>query len=353
MQTDQGALERAAQRYLMLANQFRSDPLTKADFNIFRGPEIFPSSIGVLELHNAVVLSGEWWVVADGKAYCDAFVQTPFPPLSAYLVARGITLLCEPPVKLPTRDFFLLGGCANYTHWLVDFLPRIALYRPNFGPLLVNGPLLPFQMQALTCLGVDAASLHALDYPRAYIAPKLYYPSTRSAICMQALEFQPAIIDWLRDKFIRPGTGSQGGRKLFISRSGHSQALGRRLLNEAEIAGIASEQGFEIIRAEELSFEIQVMLFSEASVITGSHGSGFGNMVFAPRGAKIIDMMGPRYNRERPLSLQPYLKIATTLGHNYVRIIGRSDENEPVFMNHVQHETYTIDPNDFRDAIRD
>ena len=55
---------------------------------------------------------------------------------------------------------------------------------------------------------------------------------------------------------------------------------GRRLLNEEEIARIASEQGFEIIRAEELAFENQVMLFSEASVITGPHGAGFVNMVF-------------------------------------------------------------------------
>src|SRR5690348_5481268 len=120
---DQRALEYAAQRYLALAKRYRSDQPAKTDFNIFHGPEIFPRS-GVQELHNAVVLSGEWFVVADGKAYCDAFVQTPSPPLSAYLVARGISLLCESPVRLPSQESFLLGGCANYTHWLLDFLPR-------------------------------------------------------------------------------------------------------------------------------------------------------------------------------------------------------------------------------------
>jgi capsular polysaccharide biosynthesis protein len=349
---DQRATESTAQLYLALANQFRSRRPTKAGFNIFRGPEIFPSSPGLQELHNAVVLSGEWFVVAEGKAYCDAFVQTPSPPLSAYIVAGGstITLLCEPPVKLPTRDFFLLGGCANYTHWLLDFLPRIALYRPSYGPLLVNGPLLPFQTQALTYLGVGAASLLALDYPRAYIAPKLFYPSTGSAICMPPMTFQPSILDWLRDKFVTPRAGSQGGRKLFISRAGHSQVHGRRLLNEAEIARIADEHGFEIIRAEELSFEAQVMLFSEASVIAGPHGAGFVNMIFAQRGAKIVEMMGPRLNRERQPSSLVYVNIAAILGQNFVRIVGRSDE--PVFRNHTPYETYTIDPNEFRHAIR-
>ena len=199
----------------MLANQFRSDRPTKAVFNIFRGSEIFSPSRGVLELHNAVVLSGEWFVIADGKVHCDAFVQTPSPPWSAYLVGRGITLLCEPPVELPTREHFLLGGCANYTPWLLDFLPRIALYQSNNGPLLVNGPLLPFQIQALTHLGVKAPDMLALDYPRAYVVRNLFYPSTTSAISMPPLTFQPAIIDWLHDKFVRPGVGSQSGRKLF------------------------------------------------------------------------------------------------------------------------------------------
>jgi hypothetical protein len=168
----------------MLVNQFRSDRPAKADFNIFRGPEIFSPWRGVLELHNAVVLSGEWFVIADGQVHCDAFVQTPSPPLSAYLAARrsGITLLCEAPVKPPDTQYFLLGGCANYTHWLLDFLPRIALYQSNNGPLLVNGPLLPFQIHALTHLGVKVADLLALDYPRAYVVRKLFYPSTASAI---------------------------------------------------------------------------------------------------------------------------------------------------------------------------
>jgi capsular polysaccharide biosynthesis protein len=163
--------------------------------------------------------------------------------------------------------------------------------------------------------------------------------------------FQPAILDWLRDKFVSPAAGSRAGRKLFISRSGHSQVHGRRLLNEAEIALIASEQGFEIIRAEELTFETQVMLFSEASVITGPHGAGFVNMVFAPRGAKIVEMIGPRFNREQ--GSRQYVTIASILDQNFLRIVGQSDENKPIFMNHGPYETYTIDPNEFRRAIRD
>ena len=47
LNNNQAALKWAAQHYLALANQFRSDRPAKANFNIFRGPEFFPSSPGL------------------------------------------------------------------------------------------------------------------------------------------------------------------------------------------------------------------------------------------------------------------------------------------------------------------
>jgi len=58
-------------------------------------------------------------------------------------------------------------------------------------------------------------------------------------------------------------------------------------------------------------------------------------------------MIGPRFNREQ--GSRPYVNLASILG----RIVGQSDENKPIFMNHGPYETYTIDPDEFRRAIRD
>ena len=96
-------------------------------------------------------------------------------------------------MELPALEDFLLGGCANYTHWVLDFLPRIAFYRSNYGRLLMNGPLLPFQTQALTHLGVNTENIVTLDYPCAYAIRKLFYLSTASAIAMPPMTFQPAL----------------------------------------------------------------------------------------------------------------------------------------------------------------
>jgi hypothetical protein len=355
MNSDQVAINASVQRYLAVANELRADRPTKADFNVFRGPRLYPSSPELLELHQAIVLSGEWFVLTEGGAYCDAYVDTPSPPLSAYLVGfvpTGITLLCEPPIAPPLPCGFLLGGTRNYFHWLIDTLPRLEHYRADCGPLLVNGSLQSFQIQSLALLGLGDVNRILLEYPRAYKVQRLFYPRTMSAACMPPLGFQPAILEWLRGRFRPFYSRGKAWRKLFVSRTGRPQAIDRRLLNEAELAAIAFECGFEVVRCEELSFEAQIMLFSEAAIIAGAHGAGLTNMVFAPEETTIVEMIGPRYDRDR-LGSRSYIKFAPLLRQNVIRIVGKSDESVPVHMNHLSYETYTIDPDEFRRAIGD
>jgi Glycosyltransferase 61 len=353
MDIDQAAIKISMQRYLALANELRADHPTKADFNVFRGAALYSSSPELVEVHHAVVLSGEWFVIAGGRTYCDAYVDTPSPPLSAYLVGfgpPGITLLCEQPVEPALPHGFLLGGTRNYFHWLIDTLPRLELYRAHCGPLLINESLQPFQFESLALLGLGNVDRIALEYPRAYKVQKLFHPRTASTACMPPLTFQPVILERLREKFSNFRRPGKGWRKLFISRAGNPQAVARRLLNEAEIATVACECGFELVRCEELSFQAQITLFSEAAIIAGAHGAGLTNLVFAPEGTRIIEMIGPRYDRDR-LGSRSYIRFAQLLRQHLIRIVGQSDQNVPIHLNHLSYETYTIDPAEFRRAI--
>jgi capsular polysaccharide biosynthesis protein len=242
------------------------------------------------------------------------------------LTPNEAVFVTEPPVQLPIQHGFLLGGCANYCHWLTDYLPRLELYRSDCGPLLMNAPIRPFQIQALTYLGVDISGVMPLEYPRAYRVPTLFNPCTASTICTTELAFKPKIVDWLRDRFKGLRTLGGGQRKLFISRFGALETRRRRLLNEDQISGLACEQGFEIVRCEELSFEAQVAIFSEANIIVGAHGAGLVNLLVAPPTAKIVEMMGPQLNREQRISLC-FMKLASILGQHFVRVVGKSDES--------------------------
>jgi hypothetical protein len=72
-------------------------------------------------------------------------------------------------------------------------------------------------------------------------------------------------------------------------------------------------------------------------------------MVFAPTTSKIIELIGPRTNRKYPRS--GFTDIASILGQNFIRIVGQSDKRDPVHLDHMPYETYTIDPDEFRYAI--
>ena len=82
MSSDQ-AVDRAMRCYLALANQCRADRPAEAEFAVFRGARAYAAGPELLELRDAVVLSGEWFVIAGERAYCDHYVNTPLPPLSA------------------------------------------------------------------------------------------------------------------------------------------------------------------------------------------------------------------------------------------------------------------------------
>jgi capsular polysaccharide biosynthesis protein len=158
----------------------------------------------------------------------------------------------------------------------------------------------------------------------------------------------------LRDKFKRLRAASDGQRKLFISRGESLNTHARRLLNEDEIASLASKQGFEIVCCEKLSFEAQVTLFSEARIIVGAHGAGLANLVFAPRTAKVVELMGPRLNdppQGRAAFVSPmFMKLASIVGQTYVRVVGKSDSGE-VHMDFLPFETYSIEPAEFLAAV--
>lgn len=354
--TDPTGIDPAAQRYLRLAQRFRADAPKHAMFRSVRGRKDYIRSEAVLEIEDVQVLAGEWIVIAGDRILCDFLVQTPSPPLSAYLTRFGfeddiIELIHEPPRKLAVSRAFLLGGCANYSHWLLDYLPRLRLCRDSSLPLLVNAPPTPFQLDSLRCLGIDDARLLALEYPAAVSVRHLLYPSICSSSFTPPHSLRPEVPAWLREVFAPSGASGRRDRKLFISRAEEVHSHRRRLLNHEEIAGIAQRHGFEIVTPEKLRFAEQVRLFSRAAVIAGAHGAGFANMVFAPKEARLIELIGPRFGRSA--WSMGYARLAVLSGQSVTRIVGRADAADAPESDHLPNETYFIDPAEFASVARD
>ena len=68
-----------------------------------------------------------------------------------------------------------------------------------------------------------------------------------------------------------------------------------RLRNEREVEPFLLDHGFVFVDLEKFSFADQVRTFAEAEMIVAIHGAGLTNMVWAPPGCKILEIMDPNY----------------------------------------------------------
>ncbi|MBI3451718.1 MAG: tetratricopeptide repeat protein [Rhodospirillales bacterium] len=283
----------------------------------------------VLWLRDASVHVNEWQILQGDRAFLNlVFHLSPLeqclvPPIAS---RHGKAIRRAPGTEeVADGPLIALGGCTNYYHWMIDYLPRLrmidALPELRDVPILVNADFCGFQRESLAAIGFDTRRLkippakalircktlivpHFMDRPIEENLTPDFWQSTAT------LE----IVAWLREKFLPAGAHDAGvGGKIFISRR---EAKFRRCVNEAEILAIAVAAGFHEVRLEKLSFARQAALFAGASTIVGTHGAGFTNVVFAPPGSRVIEL--------HPENFLPrfFIRLAEILGHRHMALPG-------------------------------
>jgi len=78
--------------------------------------------------------------------------------------------------------------------------------------------------------------------------------------------------------------------RIFISRGGRDQSNRLKASDERIFDNVMVEYKLKKLLLEDLSFQAQIDQFSDASVIVAPHGSGLANLVFAPPGAKVVEL---------------------------------------------------------------
>jgi hypothetical protein len=179
-------------------------------------------------------------------------------------------------------------GSNTYYHWLFDILPRIQLLKKAGIFEDVDIFILPqlkhdFQKSSLSYFNVPSSKILEIEDDEAVLTDNLIVPSLPSelgTVNLWALNF-------IRYTFLSATSNLTPHRKIYISRK---NATARRLLNESEIIEFLTGLGFEIIEAENLAFDDQVKIFSQAEIIVSPHGSGLSNIVFCNKKTKVIDL---------------------------------------------------------------
>lgn len=205
---------------------------------------------------------------------------------------------------------------SNYYHWFTESLPR--LFAAN-GKIENRTCILPhnlndFQERSLSYLDLSKKSfIHENNLLKVKNMVFLPYVGT-------ADEHNAEIIESIKNFYISKIVNSniKPFRLLFLSRE---KAGYRKILNEKAIRQIMETHKFEVICAEDYSFEEQVNIFRGVEVLISPHGAGLTNMIFMNAHTTVVELLHPNYLN----FCYRNLAVAKNITHHH--IVGNSDES--------------------------
>ncbi|MCX6875054.1 MAG: glycosyltransferase 61 family protein [Verrucomicrobia bacterium] len=199
----------------------------------------------------------------------------------------------------------------NYYHWITDGLTRL-IYLPFFPAetgILVPSGMAAFAQDSLKLLGlwerVRVTEGRHLEIENYWFAGPMVLSGCANPLGMK----------WLRDVYGLPSEGGSGHRKIFVSRRGTK----RDLTNMNDIERVLAAEGWDVLEPGELSFREQIETFRDARVIVGLHGAGMTNLLWAPIGVRVLELM-PRTFRNGC-----YEAISLVLGHRHEVLLCPAD----------------------------
>lgn len=225
------------------------------------------------------------------------------------------------PKKVDGVVFTLISGGAalnNYSHWLLDALPRIHLLKESGMFDKVDWFLVPaykydYQKQTLSLLGIGPEKIIAGDL-HPHIQADTILASTAPRGNDSIIPFW--LCDFLRNSFMKEERlKASYPPHIYLSRK---DSAVRIVANEAKLEGLLERYNFKTFVLSELSFIEKVHLFANAQVILSATGAGMTNMVFCRKGTKIIELfnegfvVGPFYDLADKVDLEYHYMICKT-----------------------------------------
>lgn len=221
------------------------------------------------------------------------------------------TVLANPSLKFSNNKNILEGNflvlpSSPYYHWLIEDLPAFLAARdaaPN-ATVLYWKEAAPYVKTLISALGCESRSIEVIQK-----VESLVFLDKRGILGLP----QSADLALLKDlpKRLEANDLEPFTEKVYVSRRGSSRSpKGEQALEDA-----LSEEGFVIVRLEEIPWLVQVQLFSNASVIVGIHGAGLANIAFCQAGTKVVEILDESYpnNCFEILSNKTELKFARVL----------------------------------------
>ena len=254
-------------------------------------PEVSVPAMRVIELEDGVIFGSEGSVGPDdGTLVID--VPTVFPMSRANIANLSDEARSRGRSTVPGVSLSLLQHSAwNYSHWLLQGVPRLELARrvvdlSTVDHVLVNEGMLPVVRLALERVGVQPDAV--MEIPKStpmLVCERLFVPTPitdRSGLPEWSRAF-------VRDLFPRHAPRIPDSTRLLVLRGPGDR---RRLLNRDAVIEALEPRGFFTTEMEGWSPDEQAALFGAADVIVAEHGAALANVVFCRPGTRVIELLG-------------------------------------------------------------
>jgi len=277
--------------------------------------------------------ANDWETWEQAKGFCK--IQ------DNYIAYRGFT----GHFKHNEKVINLCGnGSFNYAHWMTEYLPQLLLLKMQ-GVILNNYKVLiaiesfESMVVALEMLGIQRENIQKVPTfsfnefvqglwisPVANIVfqrPNALKGGANTIAEPNHAVFHPEVIKATAQfykQFVTAAEQEKQPELIYISRTPGRTKNQRTVLNENSIIKELESQGFVCIDPSKMTFNEQIVKFSNAKIIVAPSGAALLNMLWAPSGAKIVVMM----NDSKVANYWYFSNIAFTLGHSLSYVLGKA-----------------------------
>lgn len=239
---------------------------------------------------------------------------------------------------------FQKPGTNNYFHWMIECLPRLEVLRPLVLAGEVDGLILHFgKVPRFVEDSVQHLYPDMVPYLRFVkkltIADELAFFISGDAPAGQRSVTR---MSTATNRFLEalPRADAPGEDVIVVSRRDMDN---RRLLNEDDLVAFL-EQRFRVVRlvGSRMTIAEQQEVFGRARAIVGVHGAGLSNLIFAPRGCRLIEITTVQYIK-RTASFHDASVLAGGEPH---LVLAEEVGDRPVIVDNLGNDMF-IDPAQF------
>ena len=199
----------------------------------------------------------------------------------------------DPPLEVDGVLGVLAGrGDLNWYHFLLDIVPRLALFDEPGVPTPEHWYLplgRQWQRDVFELVGLlpndGVIDADAVPHVR---AEKLLVPGLPDFNVTA-----PWTVAFIRERLLPAGLGVVPGRRIYLTRG--DKRNNRIVRNEPEVMDALGDRGFTVLDTATLSVAEEISTFGEAECIVAPHGAALTNILFASPGASVIELFAPDY----------------------------------------------------------